>query len=336
MNDHRYRVVVNAAAVKAIRLPKTIMSSFTVYPIVALEFCSSNDCKYQWFRKPDSEESEIHWDLVGEGFYYSTSNADIGSHLKVICLPKDGLQKEAISEERVEANPGLCPFEERHVFCKQATTLGSFRVVTYNILADIYADSDYSRTILYPYCPSYALAIDYRKQLLIKELIGYNADIYCLQEVDKQVFDNDLNPIMASLEEKDPQNGKYSGLYGEKGTTGEGLAVFYNTSKFELITAKTFSYAKELQSNGLFDRLFQDVSVNQKLLERLKARKTVFQSVLLRSVETPNRAILVGNTHLYYHPDSDHIRLIQSYIFVKHLENYIRKLAKIVSQMSYR
>ena len=31
---------------------------------------------------------------------------------------------------------------------------------------------DYTRTVLHPYCPPYALAIDYRKQLILKELIG--------------------------------------------------------------------------------------------------------------------------------------------------------------------
>jgi 2',5'-phosphodiesterase len=45
-------------------------------------------------------------------------------------------------------------------------------VISYNILADIYADSDFSRTELFPYCPPYALAIDYRKQLLAKEITG--------------------------------------------------------------------------------------------------------------------------------------------------------------------
>lgn len=44
--------------------------------------------------------------------------------------------------------------------------------MSYNILADTYADSDYSRGVLFPYCPPYALHIDYRKQLIIKEIIG--------------------------------------------------------------------------------------------------------------------------------------------------------------------
>lgn len=47
-----------------------------------------------------------------------------------------------------------------------------FRLLSYNILADIYADSDYTRTVLHPYCPPYALEIDYRIQLILKELDG--------------------------------------------------------------------------------------------------------------------------------------------------------------------
>ena len=55
-----------------------------------------------------------------------------------------------------------------------------FRVMSYNLLADLYADSDFSRTHLHPQCPPYALSIDYRKQLLIKEILGFHSDIICL------------------------------------------------------------------------------------------------------------------------------------------------------------
>lgn len=61
----------------------------------------------------------------------------------------------------------------------------SVRVVTYNILADVYAQTELSKTVLYPYCAPYALQLDYRQNLIKKELAGYNADIICLQEVDK-------------------------------------------------------------------------------------------------------------------------------------------------------
>ena len=44
--------------------------------------------------------------------------------------------------------------------------------MSYNILADAFADTEFTRTKLYPYCASYALSIDYRKQLLLKEILG--------------------------------------------------------------------------------------------------------------------------------------------------------------------
>jgi mRNA deadenylase 3'-5' endonuclease subunit Ccr4 len=48
----------------------------------------------------------------------------------------------------------------------------SFRVVSYNILADVYAETEAAKTELFPYCPSYAMALDYRKQLYLKEILG--------------------------------------------------------------------------------------------------------------------------------------------------------------------
>ena len=58
-----------------------------------------------------------------------------------------------------------------------------FRVTSYNILADLYADSDYSRTVLFAQCPPYALAISYRVKLILSELMGYNSDIITLQVI---------------------------------------------------------------------------------------------------------------------------------------------------------
>lgn len=50
--------------------------------------------------------------------------------------------------------------------------LSSLRVISYNILADQYADSEFARTNLFPSCPAYAIDMDYRKHLLLKEISG--------------------------------------------------------------------------------------------------------------------------------------------------------------------
>lgn len=85
----------------------------------------------------------------------------------------------------VEAGPGACTFDNRHPYTVKEAEWPAVRVVSYNILADVYAQTELSKNVLYPYCAPYALQLDYRQNLIKKELAGYNADIICLQEVDK-------------------------------------------------------------------------------------------------------------------------------------------------------
>ena len=55
---------------------------------------------------------------------------------------------------------------------------------------------------------------------------GYNADIICLQEVDKKVFERDLNPTLQQL--------GLSGLLRLKsGEVHEGSAIFYRNHRFK-------------------------------------------------------------------------------------------------------
>lgn len=126
---------------------------------------------------------------MGCGRVYVPTNKDIGCKLKLHCKPKDGghsgLAKELISVGVVEAGPGMCTFDNRHMYTVKEVEWPTVRVVSYNILADIYAQTELSKTVLYPYCAPYALQLHYRQNLIKKELVGYKADIICLQEVDQ-------------------------------------------------------------------------------------------------------------------------------------------------------
>ena len=55
------------------------------------------------------------------------------------------------------------------------------RAVSYNLLADQYASTDYAREHLFSYCPARYLDMGYRKQLILAELQAYHADIILLQ-----------------------------------------------------------------------------------------------------------------------------------------------------------
>lgn len=141
------------------------------------------------FSSADGLDLDSSWTRVGSARVHVPSNQDIGCRLKLRCTPKEGGRsgpaKELVSVSAVEAGPGVCTFDGRHAYTAKEAAWPAVRVVSYNILADIYAQTELSKTVLYPYCAPYALQLDYRQNLVKKELAGYNADILCLQEVDK-------------------------------------------------------------------------------------------------------------------------------------------------------
>lgn len=54
------------------------------------------------------------------------------------------------------------------------------------------------------------------------------------------------------------------------------------------------------------------------------------QALVLESVETDD-VVVVGNTHLYFHPKADHIRLIQGGMAVLYLTHIVNNLRDSVS-----
>lgn len=231
VNGIEYNVIINSPWIETLTLPNSILAGFPVYPLKYEVVNANKDLSdFIWFKSTDKK----HWSQISKGFIYQAQNNDIDNYLKLVAVPRnekaEGAAIECESKVKVEANPGECPFERRHKFCEERCTGRKFRVVSYNILADLYCDSDYTRAVLFPYCPPYALAIDYRKQLILKELIGYNADLICLQEVDKKVYQYDLNPVLSNL--------NYESVFSLKGgLVAEGVACFYHTSKFRYATA---------------------------------------------------------------------------------------------------
>uniref|UniRef100_A0A182Q8U7 2',5'-phosphodiesterase 12-like N-terminal domain-containing protein n=1 Tax=Anopheles farauti TaxID=69004 RepID=A0A182Q8U7_9DIPT len=200
-----FAIAYNSPEVIAVKLPSSILADFYITPSrLELHFATRECSEYGWYRGKmpvSGNAQQIHWERVGNGeLSYLVKKGDVGHHLKFCCTPKDatgrtGPMVEIVSPQPVQAGPGQCPFEVRHLFTQHKLKEGQFRVVSYNLLAELYSDSDYSRTVLFGYTPPYALEIDYRKQLFVKELLGYRADILCLQEVDTKVFSFDLVPI---------------------------------------------------------------------------------------------------------------------------------------------
>lgn len=136
------------------------------------------------------------WFEVGYAKTYTPTADDVGHVLKFECvvldaetnLPAGHAIATSILTSRVIPAPSPTPRRLISVSGVGMTghldvdgrlsSSGPFTVLSYNILADSYATND-----LYSYCPSWALSWPYRRQNLLREIIGYHADIVCLQEV---------------------------------------------------------------------------------------------------------------------------------------------------------
>uniref|UniRef100_A0A3B3ZTY0 2',5'-phosphodiesterase 12 n=1 Tax=Periophthalmus magnuspinnatus TaxID=409849 RepID=A0A3B3ZTY0_9GOBI len=318
VGEVRYAVLRNAPTFTSAELPRSLMAGFPVCPKLQLEFGNMEDCEFTWFKETCAVSGE-NWVEVGSGRVFVPSNEDIGSRLQLRCLPKDatrnGLVKELQSEGAIEAGPGTCTFDTRHLFTQQLMQWPELRVVSYNILADVYAQTELSKTVLYPYCAPYALELDYRINLIRKELSGYNADLICLQEVDKGVFEDSLIPAMDAF--------GFDGVFRIKEKQHEGLATFYRRTRFHLKSSHDVVLSEALGSDSLHSDLLQNLSSKPDLKEKVLQRSTSLQVSLLQDLLQPERCLCVANTHLYWHPTGGNVRLVQMGVALTHLGHVI-------------
>ncbi|XP_044742172.1 2',5'-phosphodiesterase 12 isoform X2 [Chrysoperla carnea] len=319
IDNNLINVKINVPWIEKITLSHTLLCGFPTYPTkFEAYFVDKSKCIFNWYRKQNDD-----WIKVGDRFFYIPTAYDVGHKLKLEVEPRNdtniGPSVECESTVEVKYGPTLCPFETRHQFTNNKLSENKFRVVTYNILADLYCDSDYTRETLYPYCPPEALDIDYRKQLILKELIGYKADLICLQEVDEKVFTYDLIPVLSEL--------GYSGIFHKKGgTVTEGLCCLYDSNRFKNISSEVIIFGEQINKNDIFIEYWRKIRTNAKLMDRVLPRTTALQVNVFESADCNNEILVVGNTHLYFHPDADHIRLFQAGLAMTYLQHSIEQL----------
>lgn len=214
----------------------------------------------------------------------------------------------------------------------------SLRVLTYNILADqnAYSRAGSGKTIsFYPYVDLSTLDKARRMPLLLHEILSYQADVICLQEVDESIWERLLRPAL--------EQAGYQGFFSTKVAKGmkEGCALLWSLHRFESIPTEGMkSYGlndliKETISNpdvrwksstDIASVLEQNPDVRSVIENKLGH---VVQMVSLPLIKTsqeqdgsaPDR-ILVANTHLFYHPYGAHFRLMQMYAICQQFERF--------------
>jgi CCR4-NOT transcription complex subunit 6 len=176
------------------------------------------------------------WYEVGRGKTYTPTADDVGHVLKLECMAVDsstGLGIAAASTVLTSrVIPAPSPTPRRLIPVNsfdgppglemegRIAAPGTFTVLSYNVLADLYATSD-----MYSYCPPWALSWAYRRQNLLREIVQYRADILCLQEVQSDHFEEFFSPEL--------EKHGYAAVYKKK--TAEVTPLLLNRKFSELV-----------------------------------------------------------------------------------------------------
>ena len=139
--------------------------------------------------------------VVSTSLVYWATEEDCHHSLLLECIPRNASGEEGqaviVASKNSVSSIQNTPTAERHLYTpSHLAEPDQFRVVSYNILANVYASSEYARRVLYPYCDGHALDQEYRQCLIAKELLGYHADIVSLQEVGSKCFSQFLQPTL--------------------------------------------------------------------------------------------------------------------------------------------
>eukprot|EP00200_Dunaliella_tertiolecta_P015590 CAMPEP_0202413952 /NCGR_PEP_ID=MMETSP1128-20130828/31237_1 /ASSEMBLY_ACC=CAM_ASM_000463 /TAXON_ID=3047 /ORGANISM="Dunaliella tertiolecta, Strain CCMP1320" /LENGTH=362 /DNA_ID=CAMNT_0049020253 /DNA_START=89 /DNA_END=1177 /DNA_ORIENTATION=+ len=188
---------------------------------------------------------------------------------------------------------------------------GSFRCLSYNILANKYAVGGWHN-----YCPAPALAWPYRWNL-IKMQLSRPWDIVCLQEVEQQFFFDDLQPFMNSM-----------GLQGwhytkQEGRDAEGVAMFYNSSSFRCRASKQVCLADCLPNSGTTnstDNLKDDgpSPPGIEALDVLQRQRASAIIALLEHIAT-GHSLVAACTHLFWDPRWPDVKALQAALLCQQL-----------------
>ncbi|KAI9274074.1 Endonuclease/exonuclease/phosphatase [Helicostylum pulchrum] len=235
-------------------------------------------------------------------------------------LMKEGTQAVIVSL-RENAPVGMPPPHREWITVENDTSeddQDKFTVLCYNILCEKYATSQ-----VYGYTPSWALNWDYRKELIISEVLNYNADIVCLQEVAMKQYEEALGDAF-----KD--RGDYDGVFFPKSRAKtmadkerravDGCAIFYKASKYDLIEHHLLEYnQKALQR--------PDFKASDDIYNRVMTKDNVAVMIVLENKETLAR-VLVVNSHIHWDPHDADVKLVQVGMLMDELDKFASKHLK--------
>ncbi|KAF8520339.1 Endonuclease/exonuclease/phosphatase [Hysterangium stoloniferum] len=197
-------------------------------------------------------------------------------------------------------------------------TTEAFTLLSYNILCERAATSH-----LYGYTPSWALSWDYRKELILTEVMNYDADFLCLQEVDVAQYEDYFLQHLAAQD--------YEGVYWPKSrarTMGDaerrrvdGCATFYKASKYQLVEKQLIEFNQVALQRPDFKK-------TDDMFNRVLTKDQIAVVMLLESRATGSR-LIIANVHIHWDPEYRDVKLVQTALLMDELQKISDRFARL-------
>ncbi|CAA0829917.1 Carbon catabolite repressor protein 4 homolog 1 [Striga hermonthica] len=275
------------------------------------------------------------WFEVGYQKMYTPTADDVGHVLKFECVVVDAETKLAVAPTNTlltsRVIPAPSPSPRRLIPLSgidmpgslgmdgRIMSVGTFTVLSYNILSDKYATSE-----SYSYCPTWALSWNYRRQNLLREIIGYHADIVCLQEVQSDHFEEFFAPELDKHGYQACFKRKTAEVFVASISSVDGCATFFRRDRFSHVKKYEVEFNKAAHS--LTDALVPSAQ-KRNALNRLVKDNVALILVLeakfgSQSIDNPGKRqlVCVANTHVNVPPELKDVKLWQVHTLLKGLE----------------
>ncbi|SCW03282.1 LAFE_0G07008g1_1 [Lachancea fermentati] len=180
----------------------------------------------------------------------------------------------------------------------------TFTIMTYNCLAQALI-----RRKLFPTSGN-ALKWFKRSQVLLNEFKHYNADLHCLQEIDYIQYQSFWKGEFNKL--------GYDSQYHRSGTKNHGIAIVWKHDLFTMVDKMLIDYDKEASGN-IEPRT---TTTNVGLVLALK-----FSNKVLEKFPHSNKSgIIIGTSHLFWHPFGTFERTRQCYVLLNKMKEFSHRV----------
>lgn len=202
---------------------------------------------------------------------------------------------------------------------------------------------------MFGYVPSWFLNWEYRRQVIIHEILSYDADLVCLQEMESLQFEQYFRPQLRL-------RGGYDGIFHPKSRAKtmhevyerpyvDGCAIFWKVDRFELKDQQLVEFNQVALSRpslrkhkDMYNRVMtrDNIAVLARLVYRGDNSKGSTTSSSSSSSSSPSASnqqqLILANVHIHWDPSFRDVKLVQTIMLLEELEKFCSSSSSLHSK----